>query len=551
MSNEEHLDDGGYGVPFKDEKRGFRVFAYNEIYRGPDHEGQWVPNPGDLIVDVERNVFENVISVDYTNYSYVTENFSPLKLANQEGVAFDDSQFKVYIDTTKHPATLRFDSQLYFRGSENSYIRLFKGSNITESGTAINATIVNGNLVSQTTALVQSSIENNVTIKNPVASNAIIDVEDGEVVTAVTYTNDGIPTSITKLFVMNTNLVMALETPSRQILDIKLNSPFISNGDSTLLMLPVNIPLDDIPMDVTVTYNSGEVTYPIDGSKIKIDGLRNSGSHDTFYISSIIGQRLDLVLSYRLSDNEIYVGDDIVERTIVRDYAATTLAVDGAYSVKLYTVPMWLDNERGYRLKYYLSSIERGNIVDVTDLVEYGEVAAVFDPLLYNVKQRLNVRLDLSKVNQIYTAHIHAQSFHITLLKPGHEDGDSWLIEYQPTSDPLGAGAKAYFDYENVDFTEIWVDCGASSKQEWLELLYDKSYPLFDIRDEDTPLVPTHVEVCVGSKNYIISVDTWMDSLTVENQVQNGGYIVLKWIRRTANDDLYLAATPMMLYQKA
>lgn len=303
-------------------------------------------------------------------------------------------------------------------------------------------------------------------------------------------------------------------------------------------------------MSGQIVYNDGTRSVPLDGTRLRLDGLRNSGAHDTYYISTIAGQTLDLLLSYRLASDESYYGADMQSGVIFKDYQATTLDVDGAYSVKLYVVPKWLDAYRGYRLEYYLYDLDRGNVFYATPWVNPAVNSAVFDPLLYGVKQRLAVTVDMSKVSSIYTSHIHVQSFAVSLLGAATVVGANFKLEYTQNQPEYGDGVWAKFYYNNITFWMLDIACGAKSKEEWLALLYWKIYPLYDRRTESNAPTPTHFEVVTKSKSYLRTIDQWLSPFHIDFQVNETEEVLIKWIARTPADDLCLGMSSMIAHQK-
>lgn len=555
MSNDDHMPQSKAGVPVTQPDRRFTVFDQIEIYTGPTGTGCQVANPRDLIVDYDNNTFWRVVATDYTNYTYQLEPFNPISKFNVDieigGCAPHLSDtFRVYIDDKKHPTSLRVDARLTVAGTDLSSVRIFRGKRIDADGEVLSAYYNAGQFVSDRIPLTLAAKEGNKTVKSILPGICTKSVDDGELLTLVFYSNNSEVVAIAYCYVVKTALVMAMDAPVKQVLDVKLISPFISKSDDTLLELPINIPLDDIPLQAEIRYTDGSRKTNIDGTSASLSGLRNSGAHDTFYISSNVGQELPLLLSYRLGRNETYVGDDLVDGVINKHYSATTLEIDGSYSVKLFVVPRWLDVDRGYRLDYYLYDLERGNVFYATPHVEVGTGSEVFDPKLYNYKQRLIVRVDLSKVSQTYNAHIHPQSFHISLQAPGNEKRTNFLIDYVHDGDTYGENVMALFHYSNVNFWKLNITCGAVSKAEWLQRLFYNSYPLYDRRSESAPPEPTHVEVQVRSTTYTIPVDAWMNEFNIDFQVDEGEIILLRWINRTPQDELHLALSPMLAHQK-
>lgn len=553
--NELDTKQPSIGSPIVDKNRIFSIWNKVELYHGPEHAGKYVPNVNDLVVDYDRDIFLKVTNVNYSNYEYQTVVWAPVHESNSDaevggaGITTVDS-FRIYIDTSKFPATLRVDSRLSFKGSDNDHIKIFRGTDTSVTGEIISAYVRNGVVVSDSLPLELVATEgNNIAVKAPVPGACKGKIVNNELVTIVVYGDQDNVTSIARCYVVLTNMVIATEAAARSILSVKLKSPFISPSNEDLLELPINIPLDDIPLYYEVTYTDGVVENVVDGTKATFKGLRNSGTHDNFYISSISGQELDCVLTYKVGKNETYIGDDLYGGVICRDYKATTLPVDGAYSVKLFVVPQWLDTARGYRLNYYLYNLERGNLFDATAYVTLGVNTPPFDPTLYGIKQHLVVVCNLNTVSPIYNSHQHVQSFGITLLEQGTSANTPYLIEYLQGKEAYGDGLNAKFNYDNVKYWRIDLSCGIGDKAQWIHKLYRNIYPLFDRRTEADAPLPTHFEVVIGNQRYVRTINDWMTSFNIEHQVQNGQHLVIHWIHRTPNDELRLGSTPLLLKQ--
>lgn len=537
-----------------DRDRGFTIFGPEELYSKETRKG-FMPNHGDLVKNEEIFGFDYIYDIDYVNYSWSVRPYNPVPVVGTEdglnGVyPLKSDSLVVYVDSTQHPPVMRFHDHITFNGPDVDSIRVFRGTDYKDTGEILSGYMRNGQISDTKIPMTTISKEGVETItKMPLAGVCLADVEHGEQCVAVVYDDASDIIRIMYIHIFKTNLVMASETPARQIVDIRLVSPFLTDPSANVLTLPVNIPIDDIPLSAEVVYTDGVKKLPIDGSRVKLDGLRNAGAHDTYYIASNAGQELPLVFSYRLAKGESYVGDNTLNGEIFRDYTATTEAVDGAYSLKLFVVPVWVSPSKGYRLTYYLYNMTRGNVYDASSAVTHVSGSNPFDPLLKNVKQRMNVHVDVSKVNPTYRPHIHAQSFHITLLADGTSNEANFLLDYVHDGETYGEQAKAEFTYDNVSHSTLDVKCGYASKAEWLQGLYYDGYPLYDRRNEENAPEPTHFELVVGGRTYLHPVDSWLQDLVVDFRVDDTSSVVLRWIRRTPTITQQLGLSPMLAHQ--
>lgn len=537
-----------------DRDRGFTIFGPEELYDKEKRTG-YMPNDGDLVKNETIHGFDIIRDVDYTTYTWRTApyNATPI-IGDADGLSgvhpLKSDSLVIYVDSTQHPAMLRFHDLITFNGPDVDSIRVFRGTDYTDNGEILSGFVSGGQISDTKIPMKTISKEGVETVtKMPLAGICLAEVAHGEQCVGVVYDDASNVIRIMYMHFIKTNLVMASETPARQVTDVRLASPFLTDPASNILTLPVNIPIDDIPLSAEIIYTDGKKTLPIDGARVKLDGLRNAGAHDTYYIASNAGQELPLVFSYRLARGESYVGDNINNGEIWKDYLATTEAIDGAYSLKLFVVPVWVSPSKGYKLTYYLYNMTRGNVYDATSAVNHVSGSNNFDPLLKNVKQRLNVQVDVSKVNPAYRPHIHSQSFHITLLSDGVNAEPNFLIDYVHDGETYGDQEFAKFKYSNVSFSTLDIKCGYATKAEWLKGLYYDSYPLYDRRNEDNAPEPTHFEIHVGGKSYLHPVDSWLLEHNIDFRMDNSSSVVIRWIRRTPTITQQLGLSPMIAHQ--
>lgn len=535
-----------------DKDRGFRVWSPDELYKESEGTG-FLPNPNDLVKNDTYRMFFEIYDVDYTHFTWKERPYGNVQIFNDSSrlgghYPLKSDRYRIYVDTSKHPATMDFHDQLTFNGPDVQGVRVFRGIDIGDDAEVLSAFYKNGKL--DESMLPVRPVQNeglDTQVNTVVPGYCAAEVADGELVSFVAYSDTNRVILVGVANIIKTNLVMAAETPARTLLDVKLESPFILDTDSKVLTLPINIPIDDIPLNALLVYSDGVKRLPIDGSRVSLNGLRNAGSHDTYYIASNAGQNLPLVLTYRLAKGENYAGEGYVNGTVNRDYLAATEAVDGGYSLKLFAVPRWLDANKGYRLDFYLYNLTRGQVYDASAFVEYTKNTS-FDPLLMGVKQRLNVQVDVSKVNPAYLPYTHAQSFHITLINPGNELNTNFFLEYVQDGKRYGEGVFAKFKYSNVSYSEIDISCGITTQAQWIEALYRNSYPLYDRRVEGDAPEPTHFELHVGGQVQTFAVGEWLNKLTVPYQVAEGGQVIIRWLARTPTDTLQLGLSPMLAH---
>ena len=523
-----------------------RTFNVKDLYP----IGRYLPNPRDWIIKDGVDVIDVCVSTNYADYTYITRDWGiedDSASSHIKGAInyMSPRMYRFYVDDSKSPPTVNFDGRLGFSPQADT-IRIFLGNDISADGDCISGFMRNSVLESTHIPTIEAN-----GLKFPVEGIITRPIEgDNFDVTIVVYKSDGTPFVVDTAQFTKTSYISKADSPSREVLNVELVSPWLSSPGSNVLRFPINLPYDDMLFAVRVTYSDGTVEIPLDGNRAKLVGMKNGGSHDTYYIVSNAGHELSLVFSYRLGANELYRGPDLVENTIVKDYRAVTEAVDGAYSLKLFVVPEWVGGSTGWKLRYYLYDIRRGNHYDATEFVRGRVESTAFDPNLYNVKQKLIVGVNVKDVAGVYKSHQLTQSFHITLIREGNIKGTSYLLNYMPTGDDYGRDVFGLYEYDNVTFTTVNVTCGLASMTEWVTKLYDPIYPLYDRAMESGPLTPTHFVFKYGEYSVTIPIADWYRDINIPVPIPDGGVVELFWIRREAKDDLELGVSSMLVYRK-
>lgn len=545
-------------VPVYDPDRGFRVWNYDETYTGPDGAGVMVPNIGDAVL-IWNVGWHKVIDLNLTSYLYeyvyqtFTEqnDFDQIDILFGVGAGYTSETFRAYLDTSVKPYRLAVDTRLHSYGSMSSHYKLFLGTDISSSaGRVISAlydqsnTYVGENVPFELAA--RSDVQNH-NIKAPAEGSCHLELKDGQLVTLVAYSDTGVVVGINKLLIQNTAFIRKSEANQLTITKISLASPWLADDVDKTLRIPMNLPLESLNLRGRVHYSNGHVRdVPIDGTKMDLYGLDN-------YISTINGQTAPLVLSYKLSPNEIsnVAGGTPNQYHISEPYRAVSTEVAGTYSVKLFVVPEWIDESTGWRLEYYLYNLDRGDVYYVTPHVEMGVNSAVYDPLLMGVKQTIVVAVDMQRIDPRLAQYRHAQTLSITLLNNGIDDVAPYIIEYDPGQDPdFGGELSCRVTFNAIGDWSVDISQGLFSLEEWLDVLYTRVKPLYDKSAEAGPLTPTHFILSINGYRTKYPIASWNTALNSTTGGKPGRSAVIEWIRETAGSTLNLAASPLKIFHE-
>lgn len=541
-------------VPIEDPNRGFHIWPRWEIYDGTDKGGIIVPNVDDLVWDWSAGP-HRVTQVDRITYLSTivpwtppTNNnaLNPLDILSGAVPGRAGENYRLYINTKHEPVSACIDSRLTIYGSEQSYIRLFQGSDITDEGKVVSLYYGPNNRLTDDKwpleTVKTADVQNN-TVKVPKNGFVIHGLTDGELVTCVVYNTAGAISSINPLLAQDTTFVRATNAPARYITRVNLETPFALSANPKIIEVPMHLPIDSLNLMGRVSYNDGTSRrVPVDGTKMELAGL------ETFTVSQV-GQTIPLVLMYHLSPEEsTYAATDDAGSSITERYSLTTTTANGSYNVKLFVSPMWNRIRNQWELKYFLYNLDRNMAKDVTAFVETGVDGGIgFDPLLYGTVQRLTVAINMRDIDENNHPFRHVQAFEITLFTPIGQTLPNWTLRYNVGSgeiygeDVIGRGDMAA-DGQSVDMI---LSSGNNWMNDWLDNVYRDTYPLFNPDVTSKPPLPTHVTVCHGDVEETIPVEAFADSLAFPSVPHDGDTLLLKWIKRIEAKDLQLGLSPM------
>lgn len=525
--------------------RGWRQWYVDEIYTGDEIEGKVVPNVDDAVFSYNAPL-QRIIEVDYTTGLSRSIPVNPLpgseELTEADVLlgAFPGSPREsqvIYLDDSILPRRLSFDSRLRHPGTEVAFCKVILGSNI-DSGEVISRMYDNnGVLLGENIPLVAvpQNPEGGAVAKVPANAFCSKSLPNNELVTAIFYNQEGNVVSFAQLTVYNTKWIRDLNESVKYVSGIHLESPHMSDSDNKTLNCPINLPMSSIMMRGVVTYTDGtRRELPIDGTKFYLMGL-----HQT--VSTQLGFRRPFSLSYRLANDEKSVHSTENPRLIVESYTAVTTKVDGAYSVKLFSYPEWVDGINGYRLRHWLYNLERAEYFEVTQYVELTASSPSFEPLGYGFRQNLHVALDLSRVSDQFNPHRHLQNIYITLRAHATELTTNWSVNFDKNREDYGINLAAVVNVINQNLWEVDITCGIETIEEWVNRLYRDTKPIYDETAEIEAPEPNYFRLTVGNFSQTYPISMWNTLFRLSSTAQNGQNVYIHFFRRTGTEDLQLA----------
>ncbi len=546
-------------VPDLDTARTQSIFLKSQIYSGPTGTGRIVPVKGNVIIntnDVAGASMWEVASVDPVTH---TSSLKPLGFNNVDGdgeatiigggIGSSYGRLRVWIDKERLPYTMNFDYRFESPHVNGAYIKVFRGTDVSDNAAVVSAMFdTAGNKISENIPLVAINQPNevNLTRKAPVSAWCIDNLAQYETVTIVVYAQDGSTIGATTATVMLGNLVASLDRTKVQVSAIELVSEFLSLSDSRLLEYPVGMAVTSDAMRARILYNSGEIVESaIDGNKIELHGLND-------FISSESGRTVPLLLTYRIDDGEVAEGVSLPtpDRRISEVYHARAVTTDSdiIYNAKLFVVPQWVAGTQArWRLRYFLYTLERKDVYEVTDKISMGAASPNFDGVSYGTAQKLTATVNLAEVSNRFRYSRHVQPFTITLANQGSSNiaTSYWNISYDQVGLNYGQGRKANFseDTANVGTKRLRIDNNFTIVEEWLEAMYRSLLPIHNTSAESRAPNPTHVRIRIGDtwQREILISDVLNPIVGIQTVITQGMDIRLEYLQRTDDSVFELA----------
>jgi len=541
-------------------QRGWKIWNMNQIFTGKVGTGLYCPNVDDLIIDLKSGWYI-VTTIDITTgkcqyipwtLPAVSQNNVVVDQLLGVGTGSQSETWRVYIDTRQMPYSLQVDGRLHLYRSDADHYKVFLGTDKSDNGILVSASYsASGEYENENIGLehVGQDNINNWAIWAPKAGNTNRKMENGEVVTVVLYNAVGNQLSHSTMLVENTTLVRRTAAGRKQITSIGLKSPYLSEADSSQLVVPINVDLKTAVMTGVVKYNTGEemdIPVVLDGTgKMSLHGLR-------WYTPTIQTYAEKLTLAYKLGDDEFSLQHGITETGFITEpFTIKAIAADNAYSVRLYAFPTWNDPASRYDLEFWLFNIDRDQYYRVPrSVVETPDNEVAFDGKDYVTRQRLKFAVLLSSVDPIFPQYRHVQSVEIALAKPGSQKGDKWQLKCDPMQAAFfGAGVIAKNRFVNTNLSYLDLKAGATDTDGWLNKLYYSLNHLFDDTSEVAPPEPTHFVVQTKTREYTRTLSQWNQEVPILNDVKVGETVYIRWIRETSNAQLQLGVTGLAIEQ--
>ena len=529
----------------------FATHDWDSVYFGREGFNKVIPKVRDWIVKPLTGEIYVVTGHEPATYVPIYREIGSGSESGFTETAAQPDTYRAYYDGNQNPAILKVDGRFTVHDADASYARVYRGTDTTRADRIISAIYDNqGQLISNNVPLVDVA-RNNVTgiIQKGVRSCSVnTKLNNGETITLVFFTAQDRITSTAVMKVIQGSWVLPEEADGKHITHISLSSPYQNSINPTRIEVPINIQLNAMNFHGILHYSDGSQStpQPIDGTKWSLLGLDH-------FVGVYPSQTSSLGLRYRLDPNEAASGATTADgKFMTTPYTLVTMPQNGALTVKLAGYPVWNQTDQAYRLRWFMTDLNRDVNIDVTNFVYYNASSDVFSGTRLGVIQNLSVRINLNDVSKAYPSVIHTQTQSLTLDKLGTDSGANWRIAFDINQTPLyGEQVHALCTMVNQNLWRVNMRFGAVNVSEWLQRAYYAARPIYDPSTEAKAPEPTHFAVFQGSTRTEVPVSQWDREFQVSQNLYNQTALQVEWVVYEGSTRLILASTIMPLKQVA
>lgn len=544
-------------VPIYEPDGRWCMWALGEIFKeGSNGAHHYIPKVNDYVIDPDTFTTWKVTSIDavtlyptmvQTRPANMSYSLSETDVLFGVGPGTQSDTYKVYLDQSVTPHVLAVDARLKIGGTMSSYAKIFKGAD-TQDQTKIVSRVYDsaGNFltdrVSLELAAIDSHVNYSIKMVSPCYTN--FDLVDGELVTVVIYNTEGHVVSKRQCLIENTSFIRQVNTSQKYVTNISMESAFLSASQDNTIEFPLNVPKNALNLIGVVHYSDGSTRrLPVDGTKFRLFGLDQ-------YVSTIVGQQINLVLSYALSaDEAVYGAVTSDNRYVTEAYKLKTTDPNNAYTVKIFGFPVWIDAANGYQMHWFLFNLDRNVFFDVTSQVVFAPNYGSFNPRGYGYTQQKAVQLNLRDVSGAFKPYVHTQVFDIELKSQPNADATPWtVLSSQDSNDtPYGNNLFIHRVTNTPSASTLNVAAGIATQAEWLNQVYKKTYPLVDRNFETEPPAPTHFELSYGGVTNAFTIDQWNTALPLAIGIPVHATVFIRFYRIANNTQVNLSMSAMLV----
>lgn len=463
--------------------------------------GNIIPVVGSLVIDVTNNNTLYVVDAVDSNTHASTLNPAQMEVSNTNPddslvsiISYGNDIFRVYYDTRTSPITTRPDSRIVVFGTDNVNYQIVinPGSSQTVISQNYNsAGAYTGPLVPMA-ALTNAS---GTTIEGamwctPCYVNTTL--TDGEELFIQVFNSQGAMTAQISAFAKLSVIVNELDFVIPTISSIAITST--QNRGNNEIYIYQNQNVDSLGIQIILTFTDGhQTTVPIDNTQCFLYGTED-------FVASYPGLQQNILVKYFLSSDETATNSLLSEgrNFVTGEVSLIVVPNQLTTGVKISTIPRWNSSTSAYDLFFYLYSVSRNTVVNVTGMVTI-DTSTPYNGSLYGVAQNLTLTLDMSQVDPTtYTQSTTYQQTLVITLQP-----IAALVRYI-LADATNAAVVFGADSTNnrrpiLNFStsgnQYVISSIFANQAAFLLSFYTDGNPPYDVSNETSAPVPTHFQL--------------------------------------------------------
>lgn len=506
-----------------------------------------VPYEGEIIIDRPNHRTWVVTHVDKNAtwkstlgpYFFVPEAVGPdYDLFPRHEYGFLQGELALMIDYSVRPPVARVDANA--TASNAAYGLLYLGNMIGSTGQVISASYSGQDLINDqigVSPVVYDNLENKTVMganSFSVKLNAAA-MPNGTRCTLVYYDQGGNPIPPTyPVVVQHSAYLRDHQLSKKYVKSIELLSPWFTNSTKpNTMFIPINLALKSVEFRAKVHYSDGSSEEQPVNSFNGNNGFVLHGLDQ--YKPTTPGQTSDaLVLTYVFKENEqAMIAQPGAPKHMSNVYEIVATPAEGAYGPRMYMIPYW-DNGSGWKLRHFMTDLDRKYCRDVTAQVVLNEASAAFQGKKYGEEQPLIFNLNMRDVAAMYAPWAFVQETTVTLYNNNTADGRKWDTRHSYGKPPFSNMTVEYWDSTGKSVGRFG---GIGSNDDFIAKGYNAIEPLMDPRTEVKPPVPTHFDLVRldGSAVTAIPIANWGAPPLGNWSLAAGETLFIRWTRKDAS----------------
>ncbi|QDH47035.1 virion structural protein [Aeromonas phage LAh10] len=507
-----------------------------------------VPEEGELVVDMPNHVFYEVEHVDrHATWKTTLGPWNPIPEASgndytlfpKHEYGFLQGEMALMIDYSVRPPVARVDANCVAPNA--AYAHLYNGD-VFQDTDIISATYSGVDFIDNKIPVSPVVLDNfeNLTIMGAntfSVQRSDKELPNGSRCSLIFKDQAGRPIPpIYPLAVQHCSHLRDHELGTRYVKSIELISPWFTNtSNPKTLFIRINVLLKTVEFRARVHYSDGTSSDPVPVNTFNgNNGFKLLGLDQ--WKPTVPGQSSDsLVLTYAFAEHEqAYMAQPGQPRHMSEKYTIVAVPGEGTYTPRIYSYPYW-DNMNGWKLKHFLTDLDRKYCRDVTDIVTLNESSPAFDGRKYGEEQNLIFNLNMRDVSASYEPWSFMQHTSPTLYNDATAEGRKWDVRHSRGKPPFvsmtveyiaqaGGGVKAKF-------------AGIANDKEFLDKGYWAFDPLMDPLTEIKAPTPTHFDLVRvnGSVRTGIPIAGWKELPIDAFSLTPGEGLFIRWVRRESD----------------